>query len=81
MVIPVRQTGVRQRPADRLRGRPQTRTFTHVRCRRGRLRLIDTPEAIGEVVNVGGWRIIFSILLSALRARLGVAHRSSHPLQ
>jgi UDP-glucose 4-epimerase len=33
----------------------QTRTFTHVKdVTEALIKLIDTPEAIGEVVNVGG---------------------------
>jgi UDP-glucose 4-epimerase len=51
----------------------QTRTFTHVRdVVEALLRLIDTPEAIGEVVNVGGMEEISIFQLAErIKARVG----------
>ena len=58
----------------------QTRTFTHVRdsCE-AVMRLLDTPEAVGEVVNVGGIEEI-SILELAHRIRTKVGSRAEPEL-
>jgi UDP-glucose 4-epimerase len=51
----------------------QTRTFTHVKdVVEALLRLIDTPEAIGEVVNVGGMEEISILQLAErIKAKVG----------
>lgn len=54
----------------------QTRTFTHVQeVARALLKLIDTPEAIGEVVNIGGVEEV-TILSLAQRIKAKVGNTS-----